>query len=270
MAWSCGFLSLCFSNVDYPFDLSRKNLFLVGDGSCDIWDSIQVWFGKDWLRLSLGLAGLIWVAFLSLNRLLASMSWFLALAELMIFLPVLFPGMVVTAWRDAQLTSGFERSLDAFITGVCGMAIGIIIARLASPKLFGAFDQKLLARDPTTACVRQWIGTMAVTGALLGWQAMTSIGAIVGLISIVVSCFTKFWRPTLDWNAWTVWVWLSVLIYISFSSLLINWWPVSLSMSPVAGHISAAIAVYVLAIFWKLIQPEDKSPRHPETLSRES
>lgn len=215
----------------------------------------------DLLRLGLALAGLLHVSRLTLQRQAAPNIWFVVISALLIIVPVAFPSAGITPWRDSYLESGLEKRLDVVITIVCGMAAGIVIARLVAPKLFETFDQKLLARDMATAGVRQWIGTMAIAGAFLGWQAMTSVGLITAVIAIVSSLLVRVWPSDIAWSQWSAWVWLSVLLYTVFHGPVQDKLSELAWITPVSGHVLAALGAYGLASVWGRLQPGNTENR---------
>jgi hypothetical protein len=227
------------------------------------WISIKSLIDGDMLRLGVGVTLLFYFGACTLRRKPAPQSWLVASVLLLTLLPMLFPQMWGTAWRDANIISGFEKRLDALLSGVFGTAMAIVIARLVSPQLFGNYDQKLLARDAVTTQVRHWIGSMAVAGAWLGWQAMTALGCLIGLIAIAMSLATRPWKSELAWNEWNVWIGPATIVMLGVSSSLSGRLPECAWISPVIGHTLAGFCIYGLGVIWRILQPK-KTHSHPE------
>jgi leader peptidase (prepilin peptidase) / N-methyltransferase len=127
--------------------------------------------------------------------------------------PLVVPSSIQVPWRQHLFESGLEQRLDAAITVLCGIAAGVLLARLMSNNLFGNVDHKLLRHDEPTRQSRQLIGSLATAGALLGWQAVAVIGLLAGLFSMFFAWLFKRRFDRTSIGNWSGWIWLAVLVY---------------------------------------------------------
>jgi hypothetical protein len=227
--------------------------------SAAIWQSAAIW---DLVRYGLGLAGLLFVALrIVKNQPIPAQSflWILAACGL---IPVLFPESLPVLYREKILQTGIEQRLDTLVSSVCGIAAGIVVARLVAPILLGKVDQKLLSQDRATTQARTLIGSFGVAGVLFGWQAVTPIGLMTASIALIVTLVSTRLRLDSAWCQWSVWIWLSVILYRSSWSQWHTWMTQPGLVDPLIRHLLVAMMIYLMAIFWARSQTADTNNPH--------
>ncbi len=169
------------------------------------------------------LSSLIAAALIAIKRRRAPLSLY-AWGGLPLFCgAMLMPSMLVLPWRAAAELSPFEARMDAFVTLLCGAAVGMAIARLLAPLAYRGFDRSLLSADAKSSGARQFVGAMAVAGASVGWQSGVLLAwcvvlcALAGAISIQLLFRGRPGVPShsskIEPSDLTVWVWFGLLIF---------------------------------------------------------
>lgn len=224
--------------------------FLIGGGNLPGVDGLPIGVGG-MARISVSsvlvarlavyalvLSGLVAAALIAARRLKVPLSLYLWCLLPIAVTTVALPSSQIVRWREV-LPKGVDMRLDALATVLCGCVAGIAMARLLAPLLFPGFDRSLMSSDRETSGARQFVGAMAVAGALLGWQAVIPFTFVLLLCAIIaVGCLRRF--ADVAWMAdLTVWVWLGLLVFRAF------WKPIY-SLHVYLPDFAAPVVIYTL------------------------
>lgn len=157
------------------------------------------------------------------------------------------PTSIWQAWQQSALASSVTQRLDAMVTVGFGAAAGIVWARLVAPVMFREMDYKLMRQDEPTRQARHLIGTFALAGSWLGWQSMTVVALLTGLIAIAVALVSRKFTSSKHIADWASWVWAAVMVYVVFNILSPQWLDLAESINPAIGYTLAALALLLLA-----------------------
>lgn len=174
------------------------------------------------LRLTVylfALSGLIAAALIAVRRRAVPLTLFLWCLVPVSVAAMVDPQVIVIRWREAAADGFVEARLDALTSLLCGAVAGMAVARVLAPLLYRHFDRSLMSSDPATAGARQFCGSMAVAGCLVGWQSVVSMTFVL-LMAASLCCWLIgiFVRPKLvsrfaRVSDLTVWVWLGLLLF---------------------------------------------------------
>ncbi|MEM7560481.1 MAG: prepilin peptidase [Planctomycetota bacterium] len=167
------------------------------------------------IAYAFALGGLIAAALIAVRKQKVPLGLYLWCLLPIVVSAVVLPSSQIVRWREV-LPEGVDVRLDALATVLCGCVAGIAMARLLAPLLFPGFDRSLMSSDQETSGARQFVGAMAVAGALLGWQAVIPFTFVLLLCAIIaVRCLRRF--ADVAWMAdLTVWAWLGLLVFRAF------------------------------------------------------
>ena len=169
-----------------------------------------------------------------------------------LFLVTLFrPDTVIVAWRAAQLDGPIDTRLDSMASLLCGLATGIAVARLVAPAVYRGFDRTFMASDSATAGARQFVGAMAVAGAVVGWQAVLPMGWVTIGSATLIGIALRFARGRPCFFDLTLFVWLGLLVFRAFWKPLSASWLYPSLLPPVIHYIISAL---LLAGFSSLVR----------------
>lgn len=172
---------------------------------------------------------------------------------------LLQPDVIVVSWRDTTPVGSLEARLDAVLTLICGSVTALALARLLAPVLWPGFDRRLIAGDRSTTQARQFFGSMAVAGSVVGWQSVVTFGWVLLLVSLVVplailwlsrrfrSAAQPNWIDRLSLADLTVWVWLALLALRAGWSDFLGLQALPSSIPEVARHVAGALLLVPLA-----------------------
>ncbi len=153
-----------------------------GHGYGVAWTNINaVSAGRTFAFLFL-VSGLIAAALIAVKRRTVPMQLYVWLLIPFMLAVFALPGLVVIPWwTDYRTLTDFDVRIDGVVTVICGLVMGVGLARLVAPLLYGNVDRTLSSSDDATNQARQWIGAMGIAGAALGWQSACQV-AIVSLL----------------------------------------------------------------------------------------
>jgi leader peptidase (prepilin peptidase) / N-methyltransferase len=182
------------------------------------------------------------------------------------------PAVVVIPWQpQPREISWFELRLDAIMTLLCGVAAGVFLGRMTAPLVYGEIDRRLLSSDRATSRAKGWVGTTAILGGLLGWQAVFGVVNVVLLVALGAGLAGYVWNARRHGPAWLadpiVWSWLGLLIFrVTWRRLdqIAGWfdhWPL-LGLALLGAAVAAALATVVRRVHPPLLQPE-LAPEEP-------
>lgn len=157
------------------------------------------------------LSGLIGAALIAVRNQRVPLSLYAwSIAPFALF-AMISPGIVPVNWQGWSDEAARDPRLQALATLLCGAVAGLAVGRCLAPILHPGFDRRLLASDAATRKCRQFLGGMAVAGALFGWQASVAVGVSVVCVGILGAiAFRRFRLVQID--DLTVWLWLGVLL----------------------------------------------------------
>ncbi len=179
------------------------------------------------------------------------------------------PGIVIVPWRKSPKLAAVDLRLDVLVTLVCGMVTAIAVARLLSPILYRGLDRSLLGSDAKTSAARAWIGGLAISGALIGWQAVVPLMWVVVAAWCVGSLVSLFAFSRFSERLWVgnpaVWIWLGLLCFRASWRWINDLQILPLSWSEISRHVVGAILLApVCALLIKLL--DRPFPLAPEIL----
>ncbi len=181
---------------------------------------------------------------------------------------LLRPDIIVVRWREAPPIGPVAERLDALTTMLCGLAAGLVVARLVAPMLYRGFDRSLLASDRTTVGARQFMGAMGLAGAMLGWQAVVPFAWVLTGCSLLGVCLSRRFRSRLNLADMTVWVWLGLLV---FRSGWTQWLSIEVLPSSIAEVVRHLLGAFLLTpfllLFRNIATPHLATPLQIETSS---
>ena len=103
-----------------------------------------------------------------------------------------------------------EARLDAVLTIVIGLAAGALLAWLTSRLLHRGRREEAVDNLPTT---QAWIAGLAISGAMVGWQATIPMTAIVILSWLIMQFLFHRYSDRLATYEPAVWIWLGLLLF---------------------------------------------------------
>ncbi|MFN3193581.1 MAG: prepilin peptidase [Aureliella sp.] len=163
------------------------------------------------------------------------------------------PSTVIIRWRTALPVGPVEARLDAFTSMLCGMAAGIALARLLAPLVYQNFDRSFFASDRQTTGARQFLGAMAVTGGILGWQAVVPFGWVLLVSAILSTLVLRRYQQSLNFGDLTVWVWLGLLVFRASWKPIFAFDVIPEKVPDVMAYVAGALALAGLAILFRTI-----------------
>ena len=200
-------------------------------------------FGVKWLGstdrdlLKLGIIQYLWLATLLASGLLARADyapgggWLLMAIGGCGLLAWCFPNWMLVGFSGGQALVDRMPSprLASLATSLCGAAVGGLLARLCLPAIAPGIDHRL---QGPTAQVRKglhWVGTLAIAGAGVGWQATIGIGIWLGGLLLLMRLVAPGRKPPANGGRHqpTAWIWLAATLQLaswpwSYESA---WWP---------------------------------------------
>ncbi len=184
------------------------------------------------------LGGLIAAALIAVRKQKVPLGLYLWCLLAIVVAAIVIPQSQIIRWRKF-LPAGVDVRLDALATVLCGCVAGIAMARLLAPLLYPGFDRSLMSSDRETSGARQFVGALAVAGALTGWQSVIPLTFVLLLCAIIaLRCLRRF--AAVAWMAdLTVWVWLGLLVFRAF------WKPIY-SLHIYLPNVAAPIVTYTL------------------------
>jgi hypothetical protein len=161
-------------------------------------------------------------------------------------LSVTFPNSFWRLWRDTQDVSWLTQRMDAAISVAMGAALGVVWARLAATSLYPNMDIKFLRQDPPTRQALHLIGTLALAGSFFGWQSVTTISLLTGLISACLAIVAGLSGRPAIYPQWSVWVWAAMVIHVVMQCLWPQFYQPLDQMNPALRYTSAALLIILL------------------------
>lgn len=164
-------------------------------------------------------------------------------------LSVTFPNSFWRLWRETQDVSWLTQRMDAAISVAMGAALGVVWARLAATSLYPNMDIKFLRQDPPTRQALHLIGSLALAGSFFGWQSVTTISLLTGLISACLVAAVRWSGRQAIHPQWSVWAWAAMLIYIPVQYLWPQIYHPFEPLNPAFRYTLAAFLIILLAQF---------------------
>lgn len=205
------------------------------------------------------LSGLVAAALIAVRRKAVPMALYLWLVLPLLVLALYSPSVLIVPWRDAPPAGPIEARLNVLSTLICGGIAGIALARLLAPVLYPGFDRSLISRDAVTNQARQNLGAFAVIGAIVGWQAVVSVGWSVMLVSILGAILLRRFRNVAELADLTVWSWLGLLVFRGFWSSFDSIPVFPAAFPPVMRYVVGALLLAPLALILRKVALPIKS-----------
>ncbi|MEM8732581.1 MAG: prepilin peptidase [Planctomycetota bacterium] len=172
---------------------------------------------------------------------------------------MVLPSAVIVRWRTAVPVGPIEARLDAFTSLLCGVATGIALARLLAPLVYQNFDRTFFASDTQTRGARQFLGAMAVTGGILGWQAVVPFGWVLLVAAICSAWFLGRYRNRFHLADLTAWVWLGLLLFRAFWDRILSVDVTPESVPDVMAYVVAAVALAGLSTVFRTVAADNSA-----------
>jgi hypothetical protein len=183
------------------------------------------------------LSGLLAAALIAVKRLAVPMklyAWSVAPTALF---SLAIPSLIIVRWRETLPVGMLESRLDALASLLCGCVAGVALARCVAPVIYPGYERNLLGNDRNTAGARQFLGAMALAGALVGWQSVVPLAWTIVLcqwlaLEVLRTTFLSGQygvraRQLLELDDPTVWTWLGLLVFRATWDLQLSlqFWP---------------------------------------------
>jgi leader peptidase (prepilin peptidase) / N-methyltransferase len=200
-------------------------------------------FGANWLGsidrdlLTLAIVQFLWLATLLAQGLLARAGYAPSGGLLLVaiascgLLAWVFPSWMLVGFSGGQplIDRTLSPRLASLATSLCGAASGGLLARVCLPKIVPAIDHRLHGPSDQVRRGVHWVGTLAVAGAGLGWQATVGLGLWLGAILLLLRGVSAG-RPAASTGTRsepTAWIWLAATLQLASWpwSYRWNWWP---------------------------------------------
>lgn len=162
-------------------------------------------------------------------------------------LSVTFPNSFWSLWRETQDVSWLTQRMDAAISVAMGAALGVVWARLAATSLYPNMDIKFLRQDPPTRQALHLIGSLALAGSFFGWQSVTTISLLTGLISACLVGFVRLSGRQAIHPQWSVWAWAAMVIHVVMQYLWPQLYQPLDQVNPAFRYTSAALLIILMA-----------------------
>jgi len=173
-----------------------------------------------------------------------------------LLLVVIFPEQLWQPWRETQFDSALTQRLDATISVVFGIAAGVLWARLAATSLYPNMDLRLLRNDEPTCHAMHLIGSLALAGSFLGWQTVTLVGLLTGIIGLGLAGIVRATKHSALKCDWSIVVWSAMFIVL----LVELYYPHALhsmdGMNPAFRYTLFAVLLLLLAKLHVLVAPK--------------
>ncbi len=208
------------------------------------------------------LCGLIAAALIAVRRQAVPLKLYLWTLLPWLLAALARPQVIVVRWRDVLPIGVTEARLDAFVTLVCGSVAAIALARLLSPLLYPGFDRSLIRADASTQQARQWLGGLAIAGALVGWQAVVPMTWCIVLCGGLAMLLLRRFRYVAHLRDLTVWIWLGLLVFRSLWSWLDRIYLPQV-VPTVMWHVAGALALAPVA--WLIHKTSPQALPQPST-----
>ncbi len=173
---------------------------------------------------------------------------------------LVMPKITIVPWRSAPAIGPIEARLDVVVTLLCGAVAGMAIARLLAPLGYPGFDRSLMGADTKTVGARQFVGGLAVAGAVVGWQSSVATAwcvVVMGLLAVIVlrSLLGDRLRAAMahnliDLGDLTVWIWLGLLTFRACWLTFFTLMPELGSAPQVLSYVIGAILLAPLIVYF--------------------
>ena len=166
---------------------------------------------------------------------------------------LVLPAVIIVKWRVAGELSPTDARLDAVASLLCGLVAGLALARLVAPIVYPGFDPRLLAQNAVTRGARQWMGALGVAGAIVGWQAVVSLGWCIALSGCLASLLFRRFRDRVSLGDLTVWVWFGLLLFRANWAALMRFEVLPVSWPEVIRQVLGALGVAVVCLLYRIL-----------------
>lgn len=200
-------------------------------------------FGIRWLGstdqglMTLAIVQYLWLATLLASGLLARAAYAPGSGWLLLglggcgLLAWSFPNWMLVGFSGGEtlLERAPSPRLASVASSLCGAATGGLLARVCLPDIAPAIDHRLHGPAAEVRRGLHWVGTLAIAGAGVGWQACIGIGLWLGGLLLVVRFFSPGRQSSSRGGRHepTAWIWLAATLQLvswpwSYQS---TWWP---------------------------------------------